>query len=98
MLNADVARDPVALGQQLVGRDEPRESTVAVREVDGQEIEDERADERERMRATFALRVLVPGEQLRQKERGLLGSRWSEDDLPVSALVADDRGLIGFRG
>jgi hypothetical protein len=65
LLDADVARDAVALGKQLMRREESREAAVAVGYgVDCEQVEDECADQEEGMRVSLALGVLVAGKQL----------------------------------
>lgn len=76
---------------------QPGNAAVAVGDrVDGEQVEDQGADQDERMRAAFALGVLVAAQQLRQEELGVPRRGRGEDDLPPVALVGDDQVLVGL--
>ncbi len=97
LLDAHVARDAVALGEQLVRGQQPGETAVAVGDgVDREQVEDQCRDEDEGVRAALALGIVVAGHQLRQEELGLLRGGRGEDDLAPAALVRDDQVLIAL--
>ena len=73
LLETDVAGDAVALRQELVGGEQPGEATIAIgHRVDGQDVEDQGADEDQRVSDLGTLGRVVPVDGLAQEELGLL--------------------------
>lgn len=73
LLEADVASDVVARGQQLVGGQQAGQVAVAVRDgVHREEVEHQRRDQDQRMRTPLALGRVVAVEQLGQQKLRLL--------------------------
>ena len=98
LLDADVARDPISGAQQLVRRDEPSETPVAIGHgMDRQEVEGEDAEEHEWVGHLGVARGVVPLDQLREHELGLLPGHGREDLLPAAILVvADDLVVLAL--
>jgi hypothetical protein len=97
LLDADVARDPVALCEQLVSRQQSCDAAVAVGDrVNREEVDDKRGDQRDGMRELRSLGRLVAIQQLAQKELRLVGRGGREGDLAPAALVGDDQILVAL--
>lgn len=98
LLDAHVARDAVVLCQELVRGQKAGEAAVAVGDrVNRQEVEDEGADQDQRVGAGMALGVLVAGQELAEEELGLRGRRGSEDDLAPAVFIGDDQVLVALQ-
>jgi hypothetical protein len=71
-----------------VGREQSGEATVAVRDwVDRQEIQDQRADQQERMGAGLALGILVANQQIAQQELRLLWVPRARSSFPRRSAI-----------
>jgi hypothetical protein len=98
LLDTDVARHFVPLREQGVRREESREAAVPVRDgVDRQEVEDERADEKDGVRCFGTSRVTVALEEVAKQRFGLLRRRRGEEHPSLAALVRDDEVLVGLQ-
>ncbi|UUY05283.1 hypothetical protein LRS13_07105 [Svornostia abyssi] len=97
LLETDKSRDAVAEPEELVGRDEAREASVAIRDrMDRQEIEDERRHHHERMRCHGRLGIEVALDELGSHGGCLGGGHGGEDHLATPGLVGDDGVVLAL--